>query len=119
RPFYSYPLTYFNESGMLPEARIVALPDAEAMVIIRDITDRKQAEQEIQEQRRFLRCILDTDPNFIFVKDRSGKFVLANQALANFYNTTIEAIIGKTSADFYTEPGASHFRRNSQMGGTA
>jgi PAS domain S-box-containing protein len=55
---------------------------------------------EIQEQRRFLRTIIDSDPNVIFVKDWNGRFVLANQTLARVYGTTVEELIGRTDADF-------------------
>ncbi|GAB4282103.1 MAG: ATP-binding protein [Oscillatoriaceae cyanobacterium] len=55
---------------------------------------------EIQEQRRFLRQVIDSNPNMIFVKDENGVFVLANQAMAKVYGTTVEELIGKTDADF-------------------
>ncbi|MBW4493060.1 MAG: response regulator [Oscillatoria princeps RMCB-10] len=55
---------------------------------------------ELQEQRGFLRTIIDSDPNVIFVKDWDGRFILANQTLARIYGTTVEELIGKTDADF-------------------
>jgi PAS domain S-box-containing protein len=67
---------------------------------LRDITDRKQAETKLQEQQQFLRQVIDINPNLIFVKDWDGKFILANQAVADIYNTTVEDLIGKTDADF-------------------
>jgi PAS domain S-box-containing protein len=60
-----------------------------------DITDRVNAENELITQREYLRHILDTDPNFIFVKDSNGKFLLVNKAFADYYETTVEEIIGK------------------------
>lgn len=70
----------------------------------RDIDDRKRAEAELQKQQRFLRQVIDSNPSLIFVKDWNGKFTLANQALAELYNTTIEDIIGKTDVDFCLNP---------------
>ncbi|MEP0913819.1 PAS domain S-box protein [Leptolyngbya sp. GB1-A1] len=67
---------------------------------LRDITDRKQAEVKLQEQQQFLRQVIDINPNLIFVKDWDGKFILANQAVAEIYSTTVEDLIGKTDADF-------------------
>ncbi len=55
---------------------------------------------QIQQQQTFLRTIIDTDPNMIFVKDWSGKYILANQAHAKLLGTTVEELIGKTDADF-------------------
>lgn len=54
---------------------------------------------EIQRQESFLRAIVDANPNFIFVKDEQGRFVLVNEALATFYNTTPIGMLGKTEAD--------------------
>lgn len=55
---------------------------------------------KLAEQRLFLRQVLDINPNFVFVRDREGRFVLANQAIAESYGTTVEGLIGKTDADF-------------------
>jgi PAS domain S-box-containing protein len=65
-----------------------------------DITDRKQAEEALDRERRFLRQVIDTAPNFIFAKDREGRFTLANRAVADAYGTTVEDLVGKTDADF-------------------
>lgn len=67
---------------------------------LRDISDRKQAEAELQAQQQFLRQVIDSNPSLIFVKDWEGRFTLANQSLAEVYNTTTEDLIGKTDADF-------------------
>ena len=65
-----------------------------------DITERKRAEETSATERKFLRQVIDIDPNFIFAKDREGRFTLANQAVADAYGTTVEGIIGKTDAEF-------------------
>ena len=54
----------------------------------------------MEKQRAFLRQVIDIDPNFIFAKDREGRFTLVNQAVADAYGTTVEGLIGKTDADF-------------------
>ena len=48
----------------------------------------------------YLRQIIDTTPNFIFAKDRNGRFQMVNQAFADIYQTSVENMIGKTDADF-------------------
>lgn len=47
----------------------------------------------------FLRQVIDTDPNLIFVKDWNGKFTLANKAVADIYGTTADELVGKADAD--------------------
>jgi PAS domain S-box-containing protein len=42
-------------------------------------------ERDLIEQREFVQLVLDTDPNLIFVKDRHGKFMFVNQAMARLF----------------------------------
>lgn len=92
--------------------------------VVRDISERKLVEKEIQrvnseleakvkertaeveQQRLFLRQVIDLNPSFIFAKDRDGKFTLVNQALAEAYGAPVEDVIGKTDADFNSNPEA-------------
>ena len=65
-----------------------------------DITEHKRSAEALDKERQFLRQVIDTAPNFIFAKDREGRFTLANRAVADAYGTTVENLIGKTDADF-------------------
>jgi len=62
--------------------------------------DRIRTERQLEGQRAFLRQVLDINPSLVFAKDRAGRFTLANQAIVEYYGTTIEGLIGKTDADF-------------------
>ncbi len=64
-----------------------------------DITDRKIAEKKLSKQEKFLSELLNTNPNFIFVKDTAGRFTLANKAIADAYGTSVENLKGKTHND--------------------
>ena len=78
-------------------------PEQQTLVaygVISDITERKNAEAQLEQQRLFLQQVIDINPHFIFAKDNNGKFTLANLAFANAYNTTIDELIGKGDADF-------------------
>lgn len=54
---------------------------------------------ELQDQRGFLRKVIDLNPSFIFAKDKQGRFTLANRALAEAFGDSVEALIGKTNAE--------------------
>lgn len=74
-----------------------------------EVAERRKIEAALREQQLFLRNVIDTCPNPIFVKDENGRFVLVNRALANVYETTPEQIQGKTDADF--DPDAAEVER--------
>lgn len=61
---------------------------------------RREAEEELVHQNKFLRQVIDLDRNFIFAKNYKGQFVLVNQALAEAYGTDVNNLLGKTDADF-------------------
>lgn len=74
---------------------------------------RLRAEQEIEKQRAFFLEVINVDKNLIFVKDRQGRFILVNQALADVFNTTADELLGKTDADIIPNPGlVTRFRRD-------
>jgi PAS domain S-box-containing protein len=61
----------------------------------------------------FLRQVLDTNPNLVFVKDREGRFTLVNRAVADVYATTPDRLTGRTDADFNPDRDeVERFRRD-------
>ncbi|MEA5470773.1 PAS domain S-box protein [Spirulina sp. 06S082] len=69
--------------------------------VARDITDRKHAEAQLQHHQDLLQQVLDTTPNWLFVKDREGVYILANRALAEALDMDTEEIIGKKDEDLF------------------
>jgi PAS domain S-box-containing protein len=49
-------------------------------------------------------------PICCYVKDLDGKFIYANDALANLYNTTMDDLIGKSDYDFANEEEADKYK---------
>lgn len=84
------------------------------VVHFRDITDRKRAEEKLRQQQELLRTVIDTNPNLIFIKDWDGRYVLANQAMAEFHGFAIEDCIGKTPLELGVSPEntASYVQQN-------
>jgi PAS domain S-box-containing protein len=85
--------------------------------IVRDMTERKRAEEELIRQKDFIRQVIDSAPDLIFVKDAEGRFLLANEAMARAYGQTVEGIVGKRNADFINDPlmAASYESANEQV----
>ncbi len=81
------------------------------LVACEDVTERKRVEGELHKSHTFMRQVIDTDPNFIFAKDRNGRFTLLNKATADVYGTTVDGLIGKTDADFnLSQEEVAYFR---------
>jgi len=67
---------------------------------IRDITENKRVEQELQENRKFLTLVLDTMPGFLFWKDRDSVYLGSNKVFAKGAGLNDPSeIIGKSDHD--------------------
>jgi diguanylate cyclase (GGDEF)-like protein/PAS domain S-box-containing protein len=62
------------------------------------------AQQETEKQRSFLKTVIDADLHLIYVKDRQGQIVLANQGLAKRFGLAPEQMVGRTFSDLITDP---------------
>jgi PAS domain S-box-containing protein len=105
-------------SEVLVEIGLNPIRTPEGLLIltsILDISARKQAEEALKKERAFLRQVIDVVPNFIFAKDRAGRFTLANEAIAEAYGTTVDELIGKTDADFNTNAEEIEFFRRMDL----
>ena len=98
----------FDANGLLTHCvgvqnDVTARVEAEhALQKANDELERRVAERtaSLQQQQEFLRTVLDTDPNLIFVKNHEGVYTLVNQSLAALFGVAPEDLIGKTDADF-------------------
>lgn len=77
--------------------------------IMRDISDRKRAEDQIKATQQFLNRVLDAIPDPIFVKNAAGRFVLVNRAGADLLNVPREKILNCTDYDFVPASQADIF----------
>ncbi|MFH1800221.1 MAG: PAS domain S-box protein [Candidatus Omnitrophota bacterium] len=66
-----------------------------------DIAERKSAENFLREHRRQLLQVIDTVPHMIFAKDRKGRFLLVNQAVAQAYEKEPKDLIGVRRQDIH------------------
>jgi PAS domain S-box-containing protein len=66
---------------------------ARGLELARTVDERTK---DLEDQRAFLKQVIDIIPNFIFVKDRDARFRLVNKALATSYGTDVASLIGKT-----------------------
>lgn len=65
-----------------------------------DITRIKNVQDALQHERIFLRQVIDVAPSIIFVKNKEGRYLLGNEALAKCYGTNPKNLIGFTDGNF-------------------
>ena len=70
------------------EARIVASGDDEAVIIVRDITQRKYQEALLEAERDYIRTVVDSAPALFAVVDAEGGVVRFNDAVAALTGAT-------------------------------
>ena len=69
-----------------------------------DITERRQAEDELRRATALLRAIGNCSPDPIFAKDIQGRFLFANPALLAAIDRPAEDVIGRTDAEWHYDP---------------
>ncbi len=88
--------------------------DSRFTLHLSDIDRHKSKEQSLNYQQ--LRSVLDALPNYVFVKDTSGRYLLSNKRYAAFYNETPDSIIGKTDFDLGIDPAdAGLFQKDDEQ----
>jgi PAS domain S-box-containing protein len=55
---------------------------------------------EGEKRAQLLQTILETSPNCVYVKDKQGRYIIANKTIADLYQTTPDEMIGKKDEDF-------------------
>ena len=80
----------------------------------RDVTDRRQAEERVKEQRRLQDAILDSIPAPVFYKDNQGKYLGCNRAFLEFLGLSKNQVIGKAVFEVVSHEVAETFYRADQ-----
>ena len=80
----------------------------------RNITDLRQMEQALQVERNLLRTLIDALPDYITIKDKQSRFILANQSTIDHMKMDPEKIIGSTDYDYYPKHLADAYFQKEQ-----
>lgn len=82
------------------EARLVPVASAEVLVLVRDISDRKQAEAALAASERQMRAIFDSALDAIVIAGDEGKYVDANPSACDLFGLPKSELIGRHIWDF-------------------
>ncbi|MGE4553422.1 MAG: PAS domain-containing protein [Desulfovibrionaceae bacterium] len=69
--------------------------------IVLDITERKLAEEELLRQKNLLASIVEGTSDAVYVKDRQGRYLLANATVAEVAGRPVAEILGRTDRDLF------------------
>ncbi|MFZ4556046.1 MAG: PAS domain S-box protein, partial [Pseudanabaena sp.] len=118
-----------NDRLQYEEVRIIKCGEDEALLMIRDISDRKRAERALQQMNQFLEAkvrertqelwqvnqllqtVLDSFPLSVFWKDRESVYLGCNHLFALATNLKfVQNIVGQNDFDCYDEAQALAYR---------
>lgn len=75
-----------------------------------DVTEIRAVEDRLRQERDLLRTLIDHTPDYIFLKDAEGRFILTNTAHAQAAgNSKPSDLIGKTAFDVFSPELATQF----------
>jgi PAS domain S-box-containing protein len=78
--------------------------------VLRDITERKHAEEMLKENQRFLSEIIENNGTLIYVKDREGRYELVNKKWEETTGLKREFAIGNTDVELFPGEVGKKFR---------
>jgi PAS domain S-box-containing protein len=82
---------------------------------VRDITERKRAEEALVSERTLLRNLIDNVPDRIYAKDSEGRFIICNEAMIRrMGKTSMAELTGKSDFELLPPEMAQRFYADEQ-----
>ncbi|MBU1099424.1 MAG: PAS domain S-box protein [Bacteroidetes bacterium] len=99
--------------GEIRDIRSIAEYNSKTRIVfgvIKDITEQKNAEEQLRDREDFLEALVENIPNMIFVKDtKELKFIRFNKAGEELLGYSRDELIGKSDYDFFNKEEADYF----------
>jgi len=102
-----------SPGGSLSWVRAIASPDPDQggfSGVWLDLTAQKQHEATLRKRQHMLEGLLTNSTDTIFVKDRDGRYLLANDTALDVQNPGVGSPVGKSDAERFTPETAQHLR---------
>ncbi len=100
-----------NGSKFPQAVSLTAIANGGLICIVRDITERRQQEEERLRTNILLNSIIENIPDMIFLKDSELRFVRFNQAGEDLLGYSREELLGKSDYDLFPKEQADHFTK--------
>ncbi|MEK7764253.1 MAG: PAS domain S-box protein [Nitrospirota bacterium] len=79
---------------------------------LRDVTDRKQAEDALRRNEQLLQDILNNTTAVVYAKYSDGRYLLTNRRFEQLFHLTTDQILGHTDHEIFPKDIADAFRAN-------
>lgn len=66
-----------------------------------DVTERKEAERALKQHQLVLETLMESTTDYIYVKDRQGRYVFLNTAAADSVNSTMQDVLGQDDSALF------------------
>jgi len=80
--------------------------------VIRDITDRKKAEEALRKNEELQNTILSNVGAYIFIKDTQFRYTYVNEKVCSLFGHPREEVIGKKDSSFFPAESVEEIRRS-------
>ena len=107
-----------QKTGMAIDVEMLVFPVRDAKTneplcmatVQRDITERKRAEIELRQTKKFLESVLNNLPVAVIAKDAEElRFALWNQGAEQLFGLSFNQVLGKSDYDFFPKEQADFF----------
>ncbi|PAX51305.1 PAS domain-containing hybrid sensor histidine kinase/response regulator [Brunnivagina elsteri] len=85
------------------------------VMLLDEITERKQAEIVLIETNSILRSVIDGTSDIIYVKDLQGRYVIANSTAADWLGTTVESMLDRDDMVFFPPEKAQQIQQTDRQ----
>ncbi|HER63544.1 MAG TPA: PAS domain-containing sensor histidine kinase [Desulfobacteraceae bacterium] len=79
-----------------------------------DVTEIRRAEEELRESRQLYQAFINANRDMIFVKDEHFRYLVANNALVEFFNRPLEDVLERTDFEMMEISAANRCRESDQ-----
>ena len=91
------------------------LPDGRYLAIARDLSESREAQIQINRERRRLKTLVDAIPDAVWLKDPGGAYLAGNPVLEEYLGRRELEFLGLTDCDLFAPEVASKFFNSDQQ----